>query len=77
MATGGNLIALVATVICLGVISQVLADRFRVPSVLFLIITGIVVGPEVLGIVSLSSFGGSLPVIVGLSVTIIMFEGHC
>lgn len=74
MATGGNLIALVATIICLGVISQVLADRFRVPSVLFLIITGIVVGPEVLGIVSLSSFGGSLPVIVGLSVAIIMFE---
>jgi NhaP-type Na+/H+ or K+/H+ antiporter len=74
VATGGNLIALVATIICLGVISQVLADRFRVPSVLFLIITGIIVGPEVLGIVSLSSFGGSLPVIVGLSVAIIMFE---
>ncbi|HET7323472.1 MAG TPA: cation:proton antiporter [Halococcus sp.] len=74
MATGGNLIALVATIIGLGVIAQVLADKFRVPSVLFLIITGILVGPEVLGIVSLSSFGGSLSVIVGLSVAIIMFE---
>ncbi len=74
MATGSSLIALVATIIALGVIAQVLADRFRVPSVLFLIITGILVGPEVLGIVSLSSFGGGLSVIVGLSVAIIMFE---
>lgn len=74
MSAGGSLIALVATIIALGVIAQVLADRFRVPSVLFLIITGILVGPEVLGIVSLSSFGNSLSVIVGLSVAIIMFE---
>ena len=75
MATGGSLIALVATIIGLGVGAQVLADRFRVPSVLFLIITGILVGPVGLGIVSLSTFGGSaLSVIVGLSVAIIMFE---
>jgi NhaP-type Na+/H+ or K+/H+ antiporter len=46
-----------------------------VPSVLFLIITGILVGPVGLGIVSLSTFGGSaLSTIVGLSVAIIMFE---
>jgi NhaP-type Na+/H+ or K+/H+ antiporter len=74
VSAGGSLIALVATIIALGVIAQVLADRFRVPSVLFLIITGIIVGPEVLGIVSLSSFGNSLSAIVGLSVAIIMFE---
>jgi NhaP-type Na+/H+ or K+/H+ antiporter len=75
VATGGSLIALVATIIGLGVGAQVLADRFRVPSVLFLIITGILVGPVGLGIVSLSTFGGSaLSTIVGLSVAIIMFE---
>ena len=71
---GAYLIPLVATIISLGVIGQVLADRFQVPSVLFLIITGILVGPEVLGIVSLDSFGGSLGAIVGLSVAIIVFE---
>jgi NhaP-type Na+/H+ or K+/H+ antiporter len=74
VATGGSLIALVATIISLGVGAQVLADRFRVPSVLFLIITGILVGPVGLGIVSLSTFGGALSAIVGLSVAIIMFE---
>lgn len=74
MSAGGSLIALVATIIGLGVAAQVLADRFRVPSVLFLILTGILVGPTGFGIVSLGSFGGSLSTIVGLSVAIIMFE---
>lgn len=75
MATGGNLVVLVATIVGLGVGAQVLADRFQVPSVLFLIITGILVGPVGLGIVSLSTFGtGALSAIVGLSVAIIMFE---
>src|SRR5699024_520527 len=65
----------VATIVGLGVGAQVLADRFRVPSVLFLIITGILVGPVGLGIVSLSPFGrGARSAIVGLSVAIIMFE---
>jgi NhaP-type Na+/H+ or K+/H+ antiporter len=72
--SAGSLVALVATIIGLGVAAQVLADRFRVPSVLFLILTGILVGPTVFGIVSLGSFGGSLSAIVGLSVAIIMFE---
>lgn len=72
--SGSSLVSLVALIIALGVAAQVLADRFRVPSVLFLILTGILVGPAGLGIVSLQSFGGSLSAIVGLSVAIIMFE---
>jgi NhaP-type Na+/H+ or K+/H+ antiporter len=65
---------LVAMIIALGVGSQILANRFQVPSVLFLIFTGILVGPEVLGLVSLDTFGESLSTIVGLSVALIMFE---
>ena len=72
--SAGSLVALVAMIIGLGIAAQVLADRFRVPSVLFLILTGILVGPAGFGIVSLSSFGDSLSAIVGLSVAIIMFE---
>ena len=52
------IIPLVATIIALGVVSQVVAARLQVPSVLFLIFAGIVVGPEVLGVVTLESFGG-------------------
>lgn len=73
--SAGSLIPVVAMIIGLGIAAQVLADRFRVPSVLFLILTGILVGPAGFGIVSLSSFGiNSLSAIVGLSVAIIMFE---
>jgi NhaP-type Na+/H+ or K+/H+ antiporter len=70
-----NLIPLVATIIALGVGAQVLADRFRVPSVLFLIFAGIVVGPEILGVITRDAFGEGLAAIVGLSVAIIVFEG--
>jgi len=71
------IIPVVATIIALGVIAQVVAARLQVPSVLFLILAGIVVGPEVLGVVTLESFGGieTLSGIVGLSVAIIVFEG--
>jgi NhaP-type Na+/H+ or K+/H+ antiporter len=75
-AAGGNLLAIVALIIGIGVVSQVLADRFQVPSVLFLIAAGILLGP-VLGVVDQAALGGpgALSTIVGLSVAIIVFEG--
>ncbi|WP_142857922.1 cation:proton antiporter domain-containing protein [Salinigranum halophilum] len=77
MAVGGgvSLIPIVAAIIGIGVISQILSDRFQVPSVVFLIAAGIALGPEVLGIVNPDVFGGGLSDIVGLSVAIIVFEG--
>jgi NhaP-type Na+/H+ or K+/H+ antiporter len=71
------LIPLVVTILGLGVAAQVLADRLEIPSVLFLILAGILVGPEGLDIVGLDAFGGPEPLsaIVGLSVAIIIFEG--
>ena len=77
MATGEGavLIPLVAGIIGVGVVAQVLSDRFQVPSVVFLIAAGIVLGPEVTGIVDPDEFGNALPAIVGLSVAIIVFEG--
>jgi NhaP-type Na+/H+ or K+/H+ antiporter len=68
-------IVLVVTIMGLGVVAQVLADRLSVPSVLFLILAGVAVGPEGLGIIDPAVFGDSLPAIVGLSVAIIVFEG--
>ena len=72
---GGNLIAVVAAIIGIGVIAQILSDLFQVPSVVFLITAGIILGPEVLGVVGPDSFGSALSAIVGLSVAIIVFEG--
>ncbi|MFC4550265.1 MULTISPECIES: cation:proton antiporter [Halorussus] len=80
---GAELVTLVAAIIGLGVAAQVLADRFQVPSVLFLILAGILFGPEGIGrwlpyvdpLIRPNSFGGALGAIVGLSVAIIVFEG--
>jgi len=73
---GSNTLIIVAMILGLGVTAQVLADKFRVPSVLFLILAGVAVGPEGLSLVTLETFGiGPLTTIVGLSVAIIVFEG--
>ncbi|MDZ7746755.1 MAG: NAD-binding protein [Halobacteriales archaeon] len=81
MAGGSSvLIATVAAILGLGVGAQILADRFQLPSIIFLISAGLALGPGsgvVLdsALVTRESFGSALPVIVGLSVAIIVFEG--
>ncbi|QFU83706.1 cation:proton antiporter [Natronorubrum aibiense] len=70
-----DLIALVAAIVGFGVAAQFLAAKYRVPSVLFLIVAGIVIGPEGLEIVTTETFGDALSTIVGVSVAIIVFEG--
>ncbi len=79
LASGGsglNLLTVVATIIGVGVVAQVLANRLRVPSVLFLILAGVLLGP-VLGVLNPETLFGSEPLstIVGVSVAIIVFEG--
>ena len=75
MAESTQLIVVVVTVMGLGVAAQTIADRLQMPSVLFLILAGIAVGPEGLGVITPAVFGDSLQAIVGLSVAIIVFEG--
>lgn len=76
MSASAGLLPLVTAIITLGVVAQVLADRFCVPSVLFLILAGIAVGPEGLNLVAHDSFGDALSTIAGLSVALIVFEGR-
>ena len=79
MAGGSSvLIATVAAIIGLGVGAQILADRFQLPSIIFLIAAGLALGPGsglVLesALVTRGSFGRSLPAIVCLSVRAIRF----
>ena len=73
--SASGLIPLVAAIIGIGVAAQLLAARFQVPSIIFLISAGVVLGPEGLGLITRASFGNALPAIVGLSVAIIVFEG--
>ena len=75
MSAAVETIGIVVTIVGVGVAAQALADRLRVPSVVFLILAGVVVGPDGLGLVTPSIFGAGLQAIVGLSVAIIVFEG--
>jgi len=70
-----ELVQVVVTILAIGVAAQVVADRLRMPSVVFLILAGIVVGPEGLGLIRPDIFGETLQALVGLSVAIIVFEG--
>jgi NhaP-type Na+/H+ or K+/H+ antiporter len=69
MSAGGGsvLLPLVAAVIAIGVIAQVLADRFQVPSVLFLIATGLLLGP-ISRLVASTASEGHLDPYVGAAV---------
>jgi len=74
VATTG-LILLTAGIIALGVVAQILASRFEVPSIIFYLAAGIALGPEGAGLLTPEAFGDALPAIVGLAVAIIVFEG--
>jgi NhaP-type Na+/H+ or K+/H+ antiporter len=75
MSAATDIVRIVVTIMGIGVAAQVLADRLQIPSVLFLIVAGVLVGPEGLGLVDPAVFGDALPAIVGLSVALIVFEG--
>ena len=58
-----------------GMIAQVLARHLRIPGIVLLLGTGLLLGPDALGIVYPSSLGDALPFIVGFAVAVILFEG--
>ncbi|MUW15861.1 potassium transporter [Halorubrum sp. CBA1125] len=65
----------IAAILVSGLVVQLLAHRLRVPSVVFYLAIGVVLGPEVLGLVTLETFGSGLEIVVGISVAIVVFEG--
>lgn len=70
-----HLIFGLALIVVLGVAAQVLASRLRVPSILFLLLFGVLAGP-VTGLVNPDeTFGDLLFPFVELAVAIILFEG--
>ena len=73
--SASGLLLIVVTIFVLGVGSQLLADKFKIPSIIFLLTAGIIAGPEVLNIVNPDAFGQGLQLVVGLAVAIIVFEG--
>lgn len=64
-----------ALAITAGVVAQSVARHARVPGILFLLATGILLGPEFANIVRPDTLGEGLNPIVGLAVAVILFEG--
>jgi NhaP-type Na+/H+ or K+/H+ antiporter/Trk K+ transport system NAD-binding subunit len=70
-----SLLLAVALILVLGLGAQLLAGRLRIPSVVLYLVIGVILGPELLGIVTLETFGDGLEIIVGISVAIVVFDG--
>lgn len=60
--------------IAAGIISQIGAAFLGIPSIVPLLIIGIIIGPEVLGFLDPHMFGGGFEAIIKLCVAIILFE---
>ncbi|MCG8470186.1 MAG: cation:proton antiporter, partial [Gemmatimonadetes bacterium] len=64
-----------ALALAAGVLAQSVARHLRVPGIILLLLTGVLLGPEFANIVRPESLGTGLQPIVGLSVAVILFEG--
>ncbi len=58
-----------------GIISQILARHLRVPGIVVLLAAGVVLGPELLGIINPAALGHGMHDVVGFAVAVILFEG--
>ena len=71
----GNTIAILTGIIVLGIACQWLSWRAKLPSILFLLLSGILIGP-VLGLLEPQTLLGDLLFpFVSLAVAIVLFEG--
>ncbi len=70
-----SLLVTLVTAIAVGMSLLILADKLKIPSIGLLLLAGILLGPEVAGVVSPSSLGSGLQVLVALAVGLILFEG--
>lgn len=58
-----------------GISAQVVAEYFKVPSIIFLLLLGIGLGPDGIGMLHPQYLGDGLEVMVALCVALILFEG--
>ncbi|HJH28543.1 MAG TPA: sodium:proton antiporter [Methanosarcinaceae archaeon] len=63
------------SVLIMGLLARSLSYYFKIPVIVFLLIEGVLIGPEVLNLLDPSVFGDGLTAIVSFSVAIIVFDG--
>jgi NhaP-type Na+/H+ or K+/H+ antiporter len=58
-----------------GIFAQSAAYHLRIPGIVLLLITGVLLGPDVCGVIQPETLGSALGVITGFAVAVILFEG--
>ena len=74
MSTAYVLTSLVVVMI-VGIFAHMLGRLVKIPSIIFLLAAGIILGPEVTGVIEPSRLGIAIELLVGFAVAIIVFEG--
>lgn len=64
-----------AIALAFGMAAQTAAQRLKLPAIVVLLITGVVVGPDVLRLLDPGALGNARAALVSLAVAIILFEG--
>ncbi|MBD1878707.1 MULTISPECIES: cation:proton antiporter [unclassified Coleofasciculus] len=75
METSFELTLQIVITVVAGISAQVLAQYLQVPSIVFLLLFGILLGPDGLRLLHPHSLGTGLEVITALAVAVILFEG--
>ncbi len=64
-----------AVALAAGMVAQAASRHLRIPGIVLLLATGVLLGPDVLGLIHPQTLGGTLHALVGFAVAIILFEG--
>lgn len=65
----------VALALAAGILAQSVAQHLRIPGIVLLLAAGVLLGPDVAGLVQPDVLGDGLRMIVGLAVAVVLFEG--
>ncbi|MEL6195615.1 MAG: cation:proton antiporter [Myxococcota bacterium] len=65
----------VAFALSLGLLVQIIARHVGLPGIVLLLTTGVILGPDLVGIVRPDALGSALQTLVGFAVAVILFEG--
>ncbi len=69
------LIVLISATVVVGISAQILAKWVQIPSIVLLLLFGIILGSSGLGVLEPSLLGSGLEVIVSLAIALVLFEG--
>ncbi len=65
----------VALALVTGMIAQTAAHHIKIPGIVLLLATGLLLGPDILGLIRPASLGPALNILTGFAVAVILFEG--